>query len=591
MKKTLLIAVTLILNFQFSIFNSLRAQQQMPVPYGSFEQWEQHSGYTVNAFIMYLPVFDSYTTPMGWNHLAYPVNESISLGFTSITVNTAIPLVKASQETGSVPDGNSALKLETFMINDIVDGTMLNLASSYIDTTLTNTVIPSILSTGEVNIENFMPIMMDMMPNMGGTSMSTDSLLSMLSAFMTVDVNTLITGGIALGDFEPSRLTGSYKYHSAVGGDNGGVVMIGTHYNSTLGKRDVVGGGANITLVDRVDYDTFAVDYVSLHTLDASYEDVAPDSLIILLISSASMNRQQGSWLCLDNLNLWMDTVESFVPDTCAPVLGLSVTPAIREAQVTWHTDDAVEGFLLEYGETGFEQGMGNTVVLDDNTYLIEDLLPETAYDVYVRSLCDPTVIAEWSMVQFVTNPDTCARITSIVIDSSAVSFAADGQLNGYRATWQSSFDSNRWEIEYGEAGFQSGTGHSDIVESAYCIFTPLQPSTDYELRVRTICNNDVYGEWSSVLFRTATPEPEAIQNTKTDIQLTVSPNPANGKCLVTLGDNPEAELRLYSADGSLIQTINSTTSSILLNLPNPGIFLLQVTTPSGTTTRKIVNR
>nr|MCR5065435.1 T9SS type A sorting domain-containing protein [Bacteroidales bacterium] len=192
---------------------------------------------------------------------------------------------------------------------------------------------------------------------------------------------------------------------------------------------------------------------------------------------------------------------------------------------------------------------------------------------------------------QFVTNPDTCARITSIAIDSSAVSFVTDGRVNGYRATWQSSFDPNRWEIEYGEAGFQSGAGHSDIVESAYCIFTPLQPSTDYELRVRTICNNDVYGEWSSVLFRTATPEPEAIQNTKADIQLTVSPNPANGKCLVTLGDNPEAELRLYSADGSLIQTINSTTPSVLLNLTNPGIFLLQVTTPSGTTTRKIVNR
>ena len=591
MKKTILIiCACLFFNFQF--FHSSFAQVSMPVPFGSFEQWTTHQGYSVNAMVVNLPVYDSYTTPTGWNYLSYPVNETVSMGFFNININTNIPLIVASQETGNVPNGNSAAKLETFMIDDIIDPTVLSMASSYIDSSLANTVIPSILVTGEVNIENFIPIMMDMMPNVGGMSMNTDSLMSLLSSFMTVDVNTLITGGIEMGTFEPSRLTGSYKYHSADSGDNGGVVMIGTHYNTTLGKRDVVGGGANIALTDCTDYDTFAVDYVSLHTLDASYADVAPDSLIILVISSASMDRQQGSYLCVDDLILWMDTTPTvIVPDTCPEVLGLHVTPGIHNAEVSWYTDEPVDNFLLEYGEAGFEQGTGTTVVVDGNVYVIESLEASTSYDVYVRSICNPTSIALWRMEHFVTNHDTCARIISIAIDSSTVTIDGNGQVAGYRASWQSSFDPVQWEVEYGLAGFASGSGISDIVDAPVCSMAPLQPNTQYELRVRTICNSDVYGEWETVLFYSANPTHDGIELSTMDGQLSVAPNPAQGQCVVSLGDIHDAELRLYSVNGSLIKSFRCESTSAIIELPYSGIFLLQVTTLEGTMCRKIVNR
>lgn len=569
----------------------VNAQLQMQVPFGSFEQWTSHPGYSINAVVINLPMYDSYSTPTGWNYLSYPVNESINMGFMNITVNTDVPLIVASQETGNVPDGSSAVQLQTFMINEIIDPTVLSMASSYIDTSLTNTIIPSILSTGEVNVESFMPIMTDLMSN-GGMSTNPDSLLPLLSTFMTMDVNQFISGGISLGGFEPSYLTGYYKYHSADSGDNGGIILIGTHYNSTLGKREVVGGGLNIALTDCIEYDSFAVEYVSLNTLNPSYVNLAPDSLIVLLVSSASINRQQGSWLCVDNLILWQDTSAASQPDTCPGIADLSVTPSAHEVLVSWSTDGMVISYELEYGEAGFQQGNGTYLILDENSYLIEQLESSTQYDLYIRTVCSAVSISDWRLEHFFTLPDTCARISSITIDSSNLSFNSDQQVMGYRASWQSSFDSESWELEYGPQGFTTGSGISDIVESPSYFLGPLQPNSNYEFRVRSICNDEVYGEWYSILFRTANQSSsESIQLSTLNYQLSVFPNPANGQCVVSVPDVEDVELRLYALDGSLLQSVKADNPTVAIELPSQGVFFLQLVTPQGSATRKIVNR
>ena len=173
------------------------------------------------------------------------------------------------------------------MLNDIVTGLVYTLAAPNLDTMLTQTVFPSILATGAINLDSLIPIVTTLLAN-------TDSAAEMLTGLATTDVNSLITGGIALGSFEPSRLTGSYKYQSGDSVDNGGVLLLGTHYNTTAHRREVVGGGVNITLTDVTSYTPFTVDYQSLHELDATFAEQTPDSLIILLVSSASENREQG---------------------------------------------------------------------------------------------------------------------------------------------------------------------------------------------------------------------------------------------------------------------------------------------------------
>jgi hypothetical protein len=63
------------------------------------------------------------------------------------------------------------------------------------------------------------------------------------------------------------------------------------------------------------------------------------------------------------------------------------------------------------------------------------------------------------------------------------------------------------------------------------------------------------------------------------------------GSCEVSLSSDEPAELQLFSHDGRLLQTVQSTGSSLRLQLPSKGVFLLQAITPSGKVTRKIVNK
>ena len=62
-------------------------------------------------------------------------------------------------------------------------------------------------------------------------------------------------------------------------------------------------------------------------------------------------------------------------------------------------------------------------------------------------------------------------------------------------------------------------------------------------------------------------------------------------KISVSFSSPDSAYLKLYGADGRLLQTIAYKGTPIELQLPSQGVFLLQATTAGGTFTRKIVNK
>ena len=670
-KKAITLCIALLM-----LQGAIHSQTSMTVPHGSFEQWTSHTGYNISVMGMSLPVYNSYSTPTGWDYLAYPINETFSVLGSNVTVNTSLPLIRVSQETGLVPDSNSAVKLQTFMLNEIVTGLVYTLAAPSLDTMLTQTVFPSILATGTVNLDSLIPLITTLLAN-------TDSIESMLTGLAATDVNNLITGGIALGSFEPSRMTGYYKYQSGDSVDNGGILMLGTRYNTTTHQREVVGGGVNIALTDVANYTPFTVDYLSLHELDNSFAEQTPDSLIILLVSSASENREQGSYLCVDNLRLWHDSSEVVLPDTCASVVGLAAVSDIHEAVLAWSTTDVVDGYELEYGTAGFTQGSGTMTYPTAGTATLTGLVANTAYDVYVRTVCSGTTYGEWTSVSFTTNPDTCASVRWM----EAVNVVYD-HFPQMELHWLGSSQPDHWEVEYGPQGFELGGGTVvETNETSFAIYELeeqglLQPNAWYDFYVRSVCEGDVYGEWDSVHYRTfcATVEDLTLvddnisvnadnliegymvtwvdnsgteqwmvnygtsnaynwhsetvnepflqleplrPNTIYDVEvsalcgedndgdvryirfttinvgiaesdassLLVSPNPADGVCVVDLFSNEPAELKLYGLDGRLLQTIAYTGTPVELQLPSQGVFLLHATTSAGTVTRKIVSK
>ena len=437
MKRIVLLLIPLF--FLFSL--RLSAQNEstvIPLANSSFENWSTGNGYNVTVFFFSLPVYDSYTYPTDWNYPAYPVNETIDYSGMSVNVNTNLPLLKVEDVTDAVQEGSHALKMQSFMLSDIINSTVYGLAQGNLDSSLTTMVFPTVLSTGQVDIDQLFPLLEDFSDNL-------DSLPQLMTVFADRDLNVLIDGGIPLNGENPGRLTGYYKYTSAVSGDNGGILILGSKYNPATQRREVVGGGYTTELTDVSTYTPFELEYSPLSEIDTTQPYIEADSLIVMIFSSANEEPQQGSALYLDNLQLWTagtpvvdDTTATdttvVVIDTCSAIFNLTLTSVdTTHATLSWNYEGAPDHFEAEFGEQGFALGSGTPVITDDHTLTLSDLTPDTYYDVYVRCVCDTSLWGEWSMVTFHTDTLEIPDIEDTTsTDTNSIHIYTAGNLRVY---------------------------------------------------------------------------------------------------------------------------------------------------------------
>ena len=357
--------------------------RQIPLTNGGFENWGTGSGYTATAYVgsgfisipISLPVYSSYPYPTGWNYPTYPVNETVSYSGANVNVNTDLPILKADKVSGGVPQGTYAAKLQSFMLSEIINSTVYSLAQSYIDESLTNSAFPTVLTTGAVDIDALLPLVDEFTGNF-------DNPVQLLAVFEGRDLNTIINGGVSLNGEIMGKMTGSYKYTSGTGGgDNGGILMLGSKFNPVTHQREVVGAGYKTDMTDISSYTNFEIDYLPLSEIDETKPYIQADSLVILIFSSANTEPKQGSILYLDNLQLW----SGFPPaeDTCSAVFNLTVTAVdTARANLSWTYEGTPDHFEAEYGVQGFVQGEGTPATANNNSLLLTNLTPGTHYDV-----------------------------------------------------------------------------------------------------------------------------------------------------------------------------------------------------------------
>ena len=575
----------------FTVSNVSQAQTNIPLPNSSFENWSTGSGYSVTVLFFPLSVYSSYPYPNDWDYPTYPVNQTITYSGMNVNVNTNLPLLKVSHETSSVADGSSALKMQTFMLSDIISSTVYSLAESSIDPQLTSMVIPTILSTGVLDLDQMFPFMTSITSNM-------NSIAQLMATFVNEDINDFVTGGIALNGQIPGHLTGQYKYTSATGsGDNGGILMIGTKYNNSTHRREVVGAGYTTSLTDVSTYTSFDIQYRPMGEIIPTQPMIDPDSLVIFLFSSANNQRQQGSALYLDNLQLW-----SYVPeipeDTCSDVAGLVVDFVDSTmASLGWIYNNEPDHWEVEYGVQGFAQGSGIVMTTVNNSLILSELQPDTYYDVYVRSVCNDSLAGNWASISFKTDtlvppvtppdPETCPDVTGLTVDYVDTTLA--------NISWTLDETPDHWEAEYGIQGFAQGSGNMVTTNTNSLVLSELQADTYYDVYVRSVCDEGLVGDWATISFKTDTLVPPANPDT-TSVQtfaadhLICYPNPANGQCQLQFQQEKPLFIQLFSIDGKLLQQITPQTETITVSLPYSGVFILRCEMAQGIIVRKIIN-
>ena len=127
----------------------------------------------------------------------------------------------------------------------------------------------------------------------------------MLAAFEEQGISQYMTKGLALKWHLPSSLSGQYIYKTASTEDHAGILLVGTRYDQANERTQVVGGGFSELAAQGNAYQPFNVEYQSMHYYSEDYEEIYPDTLLVLLMSSAGETKQQGSELILDDLHLF----------------------------------------------------------------------------------------------------------------------------------------------------------------------------------------------------------------------------------------------------------------------------------------------
>ena len=373
-----------------------RAEAQVPdtmdVPFGTFEEWDLYPADSLSVMggMIKLPVNYDHELPRGWSVPVYVVDDTFTYSGMEVPLNVSLPLAVTYADSVNAPEGRKALVARTFLFSEVMTPTAMSLAEGLLDSTLTQMLLPTILTTGQVNLTNLLPLVQQL-------TFNTTELSWMLDLMDTADMNDYLTGGFALNGFKPGKLEGKFIYRDPGHGsddDNGAVIMIGTRYDTAQHRRVLVGAGVKrlYELGDSVHYVPFDLEYTSLSSyFPQSYGYYDADTMVVMVISSASGKFQHGSRLFVDELRLVSR------PNPCGQVTNLHVVKnAPMNVQIAWNNTLAPDSWEVEYGPAGFVRGLGTTMTVTDSTAYFYWMEVNSQYDIYVRGLCGDTAETEW---------------------------------------------------------------------------------------------------------------------------------------------------------------------------------------------------
>ena len=246
---------------------------------------------------------------------------------------------------------------------------------------------------------------------------------------------------------------------------------------------------------------------------------------------------------------------------------GATVSWAAGEAETDWQ----VRVFCASpvYDDTIDVSGTPSVV--------ITGLANDAVYSVAVRAVCDSAWMSPWSDTVALT-PETCPQVTGV--GSSNVTF------NAATISWNSTGAAS-YELEYGNTGFQQGSGHTATSNTASFNLTGLEEMTTYDVFVRSVCATGVTSEWSAK-YTFTTPENNGIDDVAGS-DVTLFPNPAS--TMVTIrGIEGESTVTVVDLNGREVYK-TSANDNLTIDLTGyaKGAYFVRITGERTTAIRKLI--
>ncbi len=107
------------------------------------------------------------------------------------------------------------------------------------------------------------------------------------------------------------------------------------------------------------------------------------------------------------------DFVLNYIPNCPAPSNLTATNVLTSQASITWVVNGNSTQSQIEYGPDGFTHGSGTLISgISSSNYDLNNLIPQTNYDIYIRSICNSSDTSSWSTPLSLST--LCATITGL---------------------------------------------------------------------------------------------------------------------------------------------------------------------------------
>ena len=226
---------------------------------------------------------------------------------------------------------------------------------------------------------------------------------------------------------------------------------------------------------------------------------------------------------------------------------------------------------------------------VNGNNIHLTGLTDSVTYDLYVVALCSATDSSIASNVlhfnSHYTEPQAeCPAVSNVNVTNVTVTSA--------RVSWTAPAGTNRWEVELTS---EENTVTFTSTQSYYG-FTGLSDSTEYRVRVRTICDEDeeLYSDWSDyVVFTTRHQHnTEGIDDVVGSANFTLYPNPTSTTVTLDLRSfEGAAEVSIIDQSGRTVFHGKTNSSRMTVDVTGyaSGAYFVRVTSSNASAIRKLV--
>ena len=280
----------------------------------------------------------------------------------------------------------------------------------------------------------------------------------------------------------------------------------------------------------------------------------------------------------------WSDTVY-FTTDTvhCRMPEALVLDDiANTSATFSWTVRGTASAWEVHVFNSSYNRTFTTTTV----PYTVTGLSHGTNYRVAVRSMCDASNASEWT--------DTIMITTSRCFSVSNV--AAIPSVNQAAISWyDQSNEGQEWEIIWGNPGFTEEEILGSMVVNNMPNYTieGLDANTQYVAKVRALCADGRYSEWTSVAFSTLPEEGQEGIGAIDGMQVSIYPNPATTATTISVqGVEGRVNVAVVGMDGRILQQFEKDCPAdceMVIDVEGlaKGTYLVRLSGEGFTTTRK----